>query len=195
MNWIVFGIFAYVLLAMERGLDLLLAWKEASPSFVFILAVFVSLSATWHVVPWAMLLLGLFQDLTHTYDIAMQSYTTLIGPYCLGYLTGGYICTQLRSIVNRNSPMALVLLVMVAGMFMHLVTVALITARQLPIFQVIHIEPVLAWRASDELVRRFFALIYTTGMALPIGYILFWTEPIWCFAKTKGSFNWARRMR
>ena len=45
MRWSVFFVFAYLLLALETGLDKLLAYGTTTPSLLLILAVFVGLSA------------------------------------------------------------------------------------------------------------------------------------------------------
>ena len=70
MRWTVFFVFAYLFLALETGLDKLLAYNHASPSFLLVLAVFVGLSAPRTAVVWALLVLGLLTDLTGDYDTA-----------------------------------------------------------------------------------------------------------------------------
>ncbi len=190
MNWLVFAIFAYVVVAIENGLDQVLAIQHVSPGFVWILAGFVAMCAPPGIVPWALLALGLLADLTAPFQTVELLDMPLIGPNCLGYLAGSYVCLQMRGMVARESPVALGVLVFTGGLFARLVPVALITLRGLPL---LHTDPVLPWSAADELVRAFLGLLYTTLAALPVGYVLLLTVGLWRFAPGARGLGRARR--
>lgn len=191
MNWIVFVICAYVTLAMDRGFDLLLTFDGIGPCFTLILAVYVALRARPSTVPWAMIVLGLFQDLSQPYNIGSDSDMLLIGPYCLGYLAGGYVGTQMRGLFSQDSPISLAIAVVAAGAFVHLVCVALLTIRGLAILRV---DQIVEWSAANELLRRFFVVLYTSVVAVPVGTLLIRTAPLWRFAATAGKMGRARRL-
>lgn len=178
MNWFLFAIFAYVMLALEVGLAGLLGFQGASgavtPSFVLILAVYIGMLAPTSVVPWAMLILGLLVDL----QPGPVQDAVVVGPMALGYLTGAFAVLQLRALVFRESVISLAAMIFGVGVFVHLVAVALLTMRGLPWTLA---EPIAGWNAADQLVHRFLHLLYTAGMALPIGAILFKITPLWHF--------------
>lgn len=175
MNWLVFALAAYVMLALETGLRTLLGVSGlagAYPSFVLILAVYIGLVAPSHVVPWAMLALGLLVDL----QAGPVPEAAIIGPAALGYLFGAYVVLQLRVLVFRESVITLAALVFATGIFVQLVIVGLYTMRGLPWLTA---QPVEGWSAADQLVHRFFVLLYTAIAAVPIGALLLRTTPLW----------------
>ncbi|MEX0654561.1 MAG: hypothetical protein WDZ31_02840 [Phycisphaeraceae bacterium] len=175
MNWLIFAIAAYLLLALESGLRTLLAVGDGvSPSFLLVLAVFIGMMAPSSVVPWAFLAIGLLVDL----QPGPVRDVTLIGPAALGYLAGAYVVLQLRTLVFRESVLALAVLVLAVGIFVQLVYVALLTARGLPMLTA---EPVVGWSAADQLVHRFLELLYTAVLAIPLGLLLFKSAGIWSF--------------
>ena len=78
----------------------------------------------------------------------------------------------------RESVITLTALVFATGLFIQLVIVGIYTARGLPWLTG---QPVEGWNAADQLVQRFLALLYTTGLAVPLGALLLRTTPIWGF--------------
>ncbi|MFA9478716.1 hypothetical protein ACERK3_10445 [Phycisphaerales bacterium AB-hyl4] len=175
MNWLIFIIAAYVLLALESGLRLLLQVWGVSPSLLLVLAVYVGLMAPSAVVPWAFLILGLLTDL----QPGPVRDGTVIGPAALGYLAGAYVVLQLRGMVFRESVLALAVLVLVVGIFVQLVYVALLTARGMGMLTA---EPIVGWSTPDQLAHRFVMLLYTAVAAVPLGFVLFRTAGAWGFA-------------
>jgi len=155
---------------MEEGLRTLLAIGHTSPSFLLILMVFTSLWVSPLSAAYTALLLGLLVDLSKPILPANQMIdVALIGPACLGYLTGAYVTMQIRGMIFRHSPIAIGVMVFIAGAFAHLVTMSLLTARGLPWLVA---EPIQGWNAADQLVARFLELVYTAMLAVPLGYIL-----------------------
>ena len=177
MNWLIFAIVTYVMLILEVGLRTLLGLPGPAgvhPSFLLVLGVYVALMAPAQVVPWVMLVLGVLVDLGPGPSPEM----TIVGPAALGYLVGGYVVLQLRSLVFRESVITLAALVFAAGIFVQLVVVVLYTARGLPWLTA---QPMPGWNAADQLVHRFFQLLYTTALAVPLGALLLRTSVIWGF--------------
>ena len=190
MRWSVFFAFAYLLLALEMGLDKLLVYGGTAPGFLLILAVFVGFSAPTMTITWSMLVLGLLTDLTRSYDTVDQGTLWLVGPATLGYLCGAVAILQLRALVFRDSVIALAVMVFIVGIFIHLVTVAMLTMRGLPLPWSIG-ATITNWSAPDELVSRFAELVYCAVAAFPLGWILMRTEPLWGFqaARSRSRFR------
>lgn len=194
MRWPIFAIFAFAFLVIEDGLRTLMAIGFITPSLLLILMVFVGLWAPSTTGGWAAVILGALIDLTTPiYDVGLVHDVALIGPACLGYLTGTYVTCQLRGMVFRDSPLAIAVLVVVAGMFVHLVTMAMLTIRGLPWPLG---EPIPGWNAADQLVARFLNLLYTAVWAIPISFLLIRSKWLWAFnspGTATGSTHYNRR--
>ncbi len=121
-----------------------------------------------------MLVLGLLVDLQPNPTPAV----TIIGPASLGYLVGAYVVLQLRALVFRESVITLAALVFTTGIFIQLVIVGIYTMRGLPWLTA---QPVEGWNTADQLVNRFFILLYTTVMVVPIGALLLRRRPSGAF--------------
>jgi len=198
MRWAVFCLFAFIMLALELGLKVLLGIPDAqgvTPSFLLILAVFVAMSAPRQTAAWAALAAGLVVDLTQPFQTDPPLTVgggvvdlALLGPAGLGYLAGALVTFELRGLVFRDSAVAFSAMVFAAGLFVQLVVVGLITMRG---FAWVPGEPIAAWSAADELVHRFFQLLYTAGLAVPVGFVLLRSDPLWGF-RSDGA---AARMR
>lgn len=190
MRWTVFAIFTFLMLVLETGLRALLtipvgSMDDTAPSFLLVLAAYVALHAPRRLVPWAMLIVGLIIDAITTLGIAepVQD-VVIIGPAALGFLFGGIATIQLRSIINRDSPATLPIVTFAAGIFIHAMIVFLISMRSWPF---IPSDPVPNWHAADQLANRFLQLLYTTVLAIPLGFIFRRTDRLWGFHTDKGN--------
>ncbi len=185
MRWIVFVIFAYVLLALEAGLSS--AWRIglSTPHLLLILLVFIGLYAAPLPLAWAALILGALVDLSPPFWPATGTAAdvAILGPSVIGYLVGAYACLQLRTIVFRDSPVTLAGVVFVVGLLAQLVVVGLLTLRAMPLPGVGWLmgSPIPDFQPADELLRRFFDLIYTALVAIPLGMLLLRSVPLWGF--------------
>ena len=188
MRWPVFFLFVYLAMAFEQGLGNLLEIKRVNPSFLLIVGAFIAISAPPKAVVWSSLTLGLLSDLIHPLQLAGLADVTIIGPSCIGYLAGGYVAVQLRGLMFRDSPLTIGLMVVAMGTFAHLIIVVALTVRGLPFMPG---DPVIGWHAADQLLRRFFILMYTAVLALPIGFALLRTDSLWGFPSVMGY----RRLR
>jgi cell shape-determining protein MreD len=180
MNWLLFALVSYLALVAETGLRAI--WTvslpiagDLSPSLLLIVLVFVGLHASPWTVTWSALALGLVADL----QPGPMPEATLLGPTALGFLAGAYAVVQMRAMVFRESLLTFVILVLLTGLFVHLVAVALLTLRGLPWPLG---EPIPGWSAPDQLVHRFLELMYTAALAVPAGLVLFRTTRLWAFA-------------
>jgi rod shape-determining protein MreD len=185
MRWFLFAIFAFVALVLDIGLKKLLRIEiaaGASPSFVLIVSVFVAMWAPPRVAMWSGLVVGLLVDLSSLSPTEADGYA-LIGPAALGFMLGSYAVVQLRGLMYRDSPLALAALVFLGGVFVHLMIVAVLTVRGLPMFG----YPVSGWSAATQLYERFWVLLYTAIVAVPVGFLLLKTQPFWGFEGVKGG--------
>jgi hypothetical protein len=190
MRWFVFAIFAYLALALDQGLsvlwsDLLGGWS-AAPSFMLILAVFISLWAPPRATYVAWLVLGILTDLSiprgAAPDTGLEAFW-ILGPAALGYLLGAYAAVETRTLFLRESPIALAALVLFAGTFVHLLTIALITWRG--VFFPLN-EPVPLWSGTSQLFQHALELFYTAILAVPVAMLLRKTKDWFAFDEARG---------
>lgn len=179
MNWLLFIIAAYVFLVLQTSLHSFLMIGGASPDFLLILLVFVGIYAPARVLGWAALILGLATDL----QVGPMS-VSIIGPATLGYLAGAYVILQLRMLVFRESLITFAVMVFIVGLAVFLVTVFMYSFRSLPWPLG---QPVVGWSATEALVHRFFVLIYTMVLSLPVGYLLLRAAPWFGFTNQTHS--------
>ena len=66
-------------------------------------------------------------------------------------------------------------MVFIAGIFAHLVIIAVLTVRGLPMLTGERLDQ---WDWADELVRRFFGLLYSGAVAVPLAWVLIRLEPV-----------------
>lgn len=183
MNWAVFAVALWLALALQRGLEPLLAIPNAAtgvaPAFVLILVVWVALQAPALAALWAALVAGLILDALTTYYDGRGG---LIGPHALGYLLGAYAVLQMRGMVFRQSGLTLAVMTFVAGIFSHLAIVALLALRAFPLSPA---DSVPGWDTSAELVARFLQLLYTSAAAALLAILLRPTVSWWGFPSAK----------
>lgn len=186
MRWSTFFIFTYFALVLQVGLADLLGYGEqgVAPSFLLILGVYVAMAAPSMTTAFALLMLGLLSDLTRHLPTGDGGILWLIGPRALGMLAAAGAVLQLRVMMYRNSILALTLMVFIAGVFVNLVAIAMVTVRGLPWMPG---DPIAMWSASDELVRQFREVVYTAVMAVPVGAVLLRLTSLWRFEPIKSK--------
>jgi len=188
MRWTVFALAAYAALALQVGLARHVSLGSAQPQIVLLLAVFVALSAPTRTAVVACGILGLFMDLlaspyvlaaTATLEPAPQA-ATILGPYTLGYMAGGYLVVQLRPMLFRHHPLTMAAMALAAGAEAHLLVVGLLWLRN-------WYEPIEGFIASAELGVRGLGLLYTAGLGLLLAYPAKWITPAFAFHTGKHS--------
>lgn len=186
MRWPIFAIFAYVALALNQSVNLLLHiptwWGDVSPDFVLILAAFIGLWASPNAVLWGCFLLGLFVDLNPHTGTDEASLQIIVGPAALGYLFGGYAMIQFRGLLHRDSPLAIGVLTFGSGIFIYLVIMAVLVLHGL--IQ----QPLPGWDPPGQLVYRFFMLLYSAVVALPVAWLLVRSQWLWGFDAPRSGF-------
>ena len=178
MNWLTFSILAYGVYALQVILAPL--WSlgrndQVEPVLLLILLVYIGLQAPAIAVAWAAVVLGVLVDI----DL-QQHQGGLIGPWALGFLAAGYALVQLRNLLFRDSMFTIAIMTLVAGVFALLVATTLHVMRGVPLFGN---DPVAGFKASDQLVHGFVSLLYTMGAAIPVGYLLLRSRPLWGFSQ------------
>lgn len=168
MNWLMFGIVAWVMLGLEKGLRgaLELGASGIAPSFVFVLATFVALLAPAGTALWTCLALGLLIDLTHTVDLAAGGAAVIVGPYALGFVMACQLVLTMRGVMMGRNPLSLGFLALVASVVCHIVVVAAFAVRGLLVSDV-------AWASSGQLVPRLGSALYTGALAVALALVLF----------------------
>lgn len=174
MSRLTFVITAYAAVSIQAGLAPL--WgvphggSQATPSLLLILTCFLALMAPSLTAVWSAVILGLLAD--------ALSAVPLVGPHALGFALGAYVVLQLRGLVFRESVLTLAFMTLAAGVFAHLGAVALIAIRSIPLTPGGAVE---GFVAADELVGRFFDVLYTAAASVPVGWLLFRTASWWGF--------------
>ena len=175
MNWLLFAILAYLGYALQLLLAPLWPMGGHEPLILLILLVFIGLQAPAMAVGWSAIVLGL------CVDIQLQQYEPgLIGPWELGFLAAGYALVQLRNLLFRDSMFTIAIMTLIAGIFALLVATTLHALRNN--VGMFGNEPVEAFSAADQLVHGFKSLLYTTALAIPLGYLLLRSRPLWSFS-------------
>ncbi|MGD9693176.1 MAG: hypothetical protein AB7G17_10335 [Phycisphaerales bacterium] len=177
MRWLAFAIVAWALLGLEVGFKdaLQVGAGPVAPSFVMALVVFVALHAPALTAAAAGLVIGLALDLTHAHQFMGAPQTVVIvGPYAIGCMCGAYAVVAMRSIVMRHNPLTFAFLTVMGAMIMHVVVSALMEARS--------IYDVITFDAGPELMARVWISLYTGVVAVPLGWLLQKSEPVFRFA-------------
>lgn len=173
MRWPVFGILAWLFLGMELGLRdaLRLGPTLIAPSILFALAAFIALSAPALTTLWTCLILGLLTDLTWTIELRTGGVATIVGPYALGYLLAGQLIVSMRGLMIRWNPLTLGFLAGAGSCVAQICVVALMTLRAA-------LGSPIVWTASDQLLQRLGASLYTGVFAVLMGFILMPLAPV-----------------
>ncbi len=176
MNWLTFTILAYLSYALQLLVSARWPTPGHEPMLLLILLVFIALQAPAIAVGWSALLLGLLVDI-----MLQQHETGLIGPWALGFLAAGYALVQLRNLLFRDSMFTIAIMTLVAGVFALLVATTLHAMRQN--ITLLGNEPVANFKAADQLVHGFIVLLYSAVVAIPAGYLLLRSRPLWGFSQ------------
>jgi len=183
MNWAVFAMFTYVALALQMGLASALQidsrFGAVEPRFVLILAVLIALcaSARTTLIAWAVL--GALLDLLCTHALAESRGLTLIGPYALGYLGGGFVALQVRAGILRYHPLAFAFMVLICGAAVHLIVVGVFALRGM-------LYPDMpGWSGGTELLLRLCSLAYTAALGALLAIPLLKTSGLFAFHNAK----------
>jgi rod shape-determining protein MreD len=113
MNWVVYSIFAYLIIAMQLALGDLLAWRGASPNLVLSVAVFITMHARREEGLLGAFILGVLQDL-----VSQQP----AGLYAFSYGLVGLFVVGARPAVYRDHPLTHLFVTLAGGLLTGAIT-------------------------------------------------------------------------
>ena len=178
MRIAVFILFLVLAIVVDTRFMEALRIGEVLPGIAGTLAVFLVLCAQRSHALWACLAIGLFLDFSefalYDGDIAY----CLVGPYTLGFLFGANLILPLRAMVFSRNPMTFGVL---AFLFMLAVTVVYLMLWQIRGLYPGSPPPWIEASILDELGRRVLCALYSGLIAIPVGWFLVKTSPLWGF--------------
>lgn len=189
MNWLTFALASWVCFGFEMGLRTTLeVGGGVSPSFVFVLLVYVSTFAGSTTALWAGVALGVVMDLTSRVAIANGGgEVVLVGPHVLGYALACQFVLALRGVMNKRNVLSIAALAIFGSVASHAVVVA---------FHAVHRwygDPILAG-TKEELFARLGSAIYTGVAALALSLVLLPMHNAFGFAATGQQRRFGRHV-
>ncbi len=183
MRWGIFAIFTLLALSIDAGLSDLLRIEslwEIRPNFCGVLAVFVALSAPRITALWGCFVIGLLLDLSIEHTIGDSRGVYLVGPYALGLMAGGWLVLRGRTMVFRRRALTMGVMTLVTLLAAQAIIVMLLVLRSRSWYPggAIH------WPDTAlgiELLRRILIAVYSGIAAVPCGWLLVRTLPLWGF--------------
>lgn len=192
MNWVVFAVAALGALVMDQTpiLDVLALDRDGAcrikPVICATLAVFLALSAPRALSLWSCFILGLLLDLSAPLTLPGQpvGYVHLIGPQALGYTAGAWLVLQGRTLVYRQRSLSVAVMTFA---FLVLAGLVAVTVYQIRSW---YPGPEIVWTDAGpwrELGRRLATAFYSGVFAIPAGWLLVRSTPIWGFEPLPGN--------
>lgn len=171
-----FGIAAFVALVVQLSLANALTLASlgyVQPNIVASVAVFIALFANRMSVLWACWGLGLLVDLV---TIPADCTAPVVGPNAFGYVAGGLLVLQLRTMVFRRRAITMSVLTLAFLLAAGVAAVLVLVARSW----------FLAQSGMDqgplhELWTRIVIALYTAVIMFPLSFLLNATMPLWGF--------------
>ncbi len=183
MRWGIFAIFTLLVLSIDAGLSDLLRIEslwEIRPNFCAVLAVFVALSAPRVTALWGCFVIGLLVDLSIEHITAGNRGVYLVGPYALGLLAGGWLVLRGRTMVFRRRAMTIGVMTLISLLVAQAIIMMLLVLRSRSWYPGGPIH----WpdnAVGIELLRRILIAVYSGIAAVPCGWLLVRTVPLWGF--------------
>jgi rod shape-determining protein MreD len=172
MRWPVFLIFAFAAIVVQlsfRNVFTLHALRGISPDMVAPLAVFIAMFAQRSSALWGAWILGLLLDLAPNDDGSLYH---VIGPNALGYPAGAFLVLQLRTMVFRRRALTTGFLTLLFLIVVSLVAVMLLSIRS-------WYPGATPYTPLSELGTRALVAVYSGVVAIPMGWLLNRTLPLW----------------
>ncbi len=181
MRWAVFLVFAALAMLLDGGLGTVLALETLwgiRPSACAVLAVFVALSAPRTAALWSCLLLGLLLDLSAPLTMPGGRVLHLVGPCALGFVAGAWLVLRGRTMVFRQRALSIGAMTVLFLLAANAIAVALYAARTWYPGGPVH------WTDASTaaaILRRVLIAVYSGLLAVPVGWLLVRTTPLWGF--------------
>ncbi len=184
MRWGIFTIFTLLALSIDAGLSNLLRIEslwEIRPNFCGVLAVFVALSAPRITALWGCFVIGLLLDLSIEHTTGGNRSVYLVGPYALGLLAGGRLVLRGSTMVFRRRAMTMGVMTLIALLAAQAIIVMLLVLRSRSWYPGGPIHWPADTAVGIELFRRILIAVYSGIAAVPCGWLLVRTLPLWGF--------------
>lgn len=185
MRWSVFAIAAFITVVLQLSVGQALTLHSIgpiTPDLVACLATFLALFAQRSHALWACWTLGLIVDLA---PAAGDMQWHLIGPNALGYVFGGYLVLQLRTMVFRRRAITTGLLTCLFLLASAVVATFLLTIRHWYIA-----DTPLYHSPLGEFWLRFKIALYSGVIAIPFGWLLQVSIVAWGFTGGASRRGW-----
>ena len=179
MRWTVFFIVAIIAVSLDTGFASVFTLRGAwflTPSFVACLVTFMALLAPKASVLWCAWLLGILMDLSPGLGEAAGS-MHVVGPHALGYVLGAWIVLSFRTYMFRRRVFTIALLTTVVVLAAGLTQIAIGILR----FWLPWAGGELVPLGAGEVLHEFGNAAYSMLLAIPVGWLLLQTIPIWRF--------------
>jgi len=183
VRWGIFAIFTLLALSIDAGLSDLLRIEslwEIRPNFCGVLAVFVALSAPRITALWGCFLIGVLLDLSIQHTTGGNRGVYLVGPYALGLLAGCWLVLRGRTMVFRRRALTFGVMTLISLLAAQTIVVFLLVLRSRSWYPGGPIH----WPDNTlgiELLRRILIAVYSGLAAVPCGWLLVRTLPLWRF--------------
>ncbi len=172
MNWLSFGVCAWVAVGLELSLKdaLRLGPQPIAPSFVFVLLTAIAMGAPGRVVLWSSLIMGVLTDLTTVMPVTNGGAAgVVVGPHAVAFVLGTQLVMTLRGVMIRRNPLTMGFLAMCGSAVAQIALVAVYSLRSL-------YDPVV-WHASSELWARLGSSVYTGVLGALLALVLLPLSP------------------
>jgi cell shape-determining protein MreD len=176
----VFLIVLLLTLALEMSLKRVFVFNDfanVAPSFVIVLLVYLALLAPRMQVMWAALLMGVLLDLSDPLQAPGGEIVYLIGPHAIGSVFAAFLIVQMRVVVFRQRLITMIVFVLLAFLAANVIRVLLLGVRG-------WFGEALVWGGGSvggELLRVLLVAVYSCVLAVPIGWLLLKSTPMWAF--------------
>jgi rod shape-determining protein MreD len=180
MRWWAFAIVAFAGVVIETSVRQTLSIGGTSPSVLVCVAVYVSLFAPKRTALWACWVLGLLVDLVTVFAVSNEDALFVPGPHALGYVALCGVVLWLRGSVFRQRVLTISILTLggAAVMGVVVVVISLVRSWYPEAEEIVYFAGGSAWR---ELWRGMGVAVYSAALALPLGWLLLTTLPLWKF--------------
>jgi cell shape-determining protein MreD len=179
MRWAVFLGFAFLVLVLDGSLVGALTLWSFAPHLPLVLVVFIGLFAARFAALVGAVLLGLVMDLTLPLEQGIaQPVVYVIGPHALGFAFAAYVVLQVRTLVFRQRVVTVAVLSFAAVMAAGTVVIAIYLVRSWYGEGTLYFA---SGSAARELARHAAIGLYTAIIALPLGWLLLASTPLWGF--------------
>lgn len=151
------------------------------PSLSAVVAVFLALTAPRMTALWAGFALGLLLDLSWPVLGPERRVLYLVGPYTLGYVAATWLAVRSRPVLFRQRALTIGVVTVGFVLVVHLVVVTLYLVRSL------HPAGGVSWTdvsMGRSLGARVLCAFYSGIVAVPVGWLLVKSLPLWGFQST-----------